>query len=120
MKRFIFYAIIALITISCNRPDSPLVIPRSIDAQTPLPDPNRETRGCQIESWDDSEMGDRTYAVVDPDNPDEYFQYWSDGDAISVFYTTANLKYALTSYRTPQNVSLRVGRNNINIEFSWT
>ena len=97
MKKFICL-LIALITISCNRPKDPLVIPRSIDAQTPLPDPNRETRGCQIESWDDSEMGDRTYAVVDPDNPDEYFQYWSDGDAISVFYTTANLKYALTSY----------------------
>lgn len=99
MKKFIYYILIVLITISCNEPNKPLVIPTSFHAQTPLPSsspsPNRAARECQVESWDDSE---RTYAVVDPSNSSEYFQYWSEGDAISVFFTTENLQYTLTSF----------------------
>ena len=104
MKKFIYCALIALIAISCNTPDAPLVIPKTFCAQTPLPDHNPEKNRAaledQPESWDDSDMNNtRTYAVVDPENPSEYYQYWSDGDKISVFFTTNNLQYALTSYK---------------------
>ena len=105
MKKFIYCLLIALITISCNnRHNAPLDIPKSFCAQTPLPDhnPDKNRAACedQTESWDDSDIDiSRTYAVVDPDNPSEYFQYWSDGDKISVFFTTDNLQYALTSYK---------------------
>lgn len=100
MKKFIYYVLIALITISCNnKRNAPLDIPASFHAQTPLSSSNsnlnRTAREYEVESWDDSE---RTYAVVDPSNSSEYFQYWSEGDAISVFFTTANLKYSLTSF----------------------
>lgn len=99
MKRFIYCLLIALITISCNRPKDPLVIPTSFHAQTPLPSSspslNRAASEYQVESWDDSE---RTYAVIDPENSSEYYQYWSEGDAISVFFTTENLQYTLTSF----------------------
>ena len=103
MKKIIYFTLIALIAISCNRPKKPLVIPSSFLAQTPAPssNPNRSRSACedQAESWNDSEIGNtRTYAVIDPENPNEYFQYWSEGDAISVFFTTANSQYVLQSY----------------------
>lgn len=105
MKKFIYCLLIVLITISCNnRHNAPLDIPKSFCAQTPLPDrnPDKNRAACedQTESWDDSDIDiSRTYAVVDPDNPSEYFQYWSDGDKISVFFTTENLQYKLTSFK---------------------
>ena len=108
MKRFIYCAIIALITISCNeseepwnKADSPLVIPKTFYAQAPIPDSNtRAVAECQPEEWDDTEaIKTRTYAVVDPANASEYFQYWSAGDAISLFFTDYNLKYTLQSYK---------------------
>ena len=95
MKKIIYCTLIALIAISCNRPNKPLVIPTSFNAQTPAPssnpNPNRNLLAWedQAESWDGNT---RTYAVVDPTNPNEYFQYWSAGDAISVFFTTQNSK----------------------------
>ena len=103
MKKIIYCLLIALITISCNKQNAPIVIPASFHAQTPLPGSdsksNRAAVEDQPESWDDTETDNsRTYAVVDSLNPSEYFQYWSEGDAISVFFTTANLKYSLTSY----------------------
>ena len=105
MKKFIYYVLIALITISCNnKRNAPLDIPASFHAQTPLSSSNsnnlnRTAREYQVESWDDSESNTRTYAVVDPNNSSEYFQYWSEGDAISVFFTTANSQYVLQSYK---------------------
>lgn len=108
MKRFIYCAIIALITISCNeseepwnKADSPLVIPKTFYAQAPIPDSNtRAVAECQPEEWDEAgTVHTRTYAVVDPANASEYFQYWSAGDAISVFFTTKNLQYTLQSYQ---------------------
>lgn len=99
MKKFIYCLLIALIAISCNEPDKPIVIPTSFNAQTPAPNSNRAAREYLPESWDDSETSNtRTYAVVDPNNSAEYFQYWSEGDAISVFFTTANSKYVLQGY----------------------
>lgn len=101
MKKIIYCTLIALITISCNRPNKPLVIPTSFNAQTPAPssNPNRSRLAWedQAESWDGNT---RTYAVVDPTNPNEYFQYWSAGDAISVFFTTQNSKYILQSIKS--------------------
>lgn len=103
MKKFIYCLLIALIAISCNEPDKPIVIPTSFNAQTPAPNSNpslnRAAKEYMPESWDDSETSNtRTYAVVDPNNSAEYFQYWSEGDAISVFFTTANSKYVLQGY----------------------
>lgn len=108
MKKIIYCAIIALITISCNesegpwdKNDSSLVIPKTFYAQAPVPDTRtRAVADCQPESWDNKETPTtRTYAVVDPDNASEYFQYWSAGDAISLFFTTKNLQYTLQSYK---------------------
>lgn len=106
MKRLIYYALIALIVISCDESgDSfggstglPLTIPKTFCAQTPLPeDPTRAVHQYMPESWNGPTT--RSYAVVDPDNSNEYFQYWSPGDAISLFFTTDNLKYQLQSYK---------------------
>lgn len=102
MKRLLYFALIALITISCNenddpwdKPTAPLVIPKTFYAQTPIPDSQtRAAWDCTPESWADT----RTYAVVDPTNAAEYFQYWNEGDAISLFFTTQNLKYSLRSF----------------------
>ena len=104
MKKIIYCIFIALIAISCNPPAPPLVIPMTLGAQTPLPDHNpdrnRSAWEDQAESWDDYDMDNtRTYAVIDPNDPSEYFQYWSADDKISVFFTTANLQYSLGSYK---------------------
>ena len=115
IKKIIFFAIIALISISCddsNDPwgkpsNTPIVIPSTCYAQTATPDskPNatagsRAAFGMQAESWDEVETpATRTYAVVDPDNASEYFQYWSSGDAISLFFTTQNLQYKMQSFK---------------------
>ena len=109
IKKIIFCAIIALIAISCddsNDPwgkpsNTPVVIPRTCFAQTPLPanSKSRAVEVCAPESWDEVETpATRTYAVIDPDNASEYFQYWSPGDAISLFFTTQNLQYQMQSY----------------------
>ena len=117
MKKFIYCALIALITISCNESEemwgntdeenlgntsSVLVIPKSIYAQVPISDSKtRAAWDCtDEESWEDSVTAHtRTYAVVDPANASEYFQYWSAGDAISLLFTTKNLQYTLQSYQ---------------------
>ena len=104
MKKIIYCIFIALIAISCNPPAPPLVIPMTLGAQTPIPDYNTDRNRAaledQAESWDDYDMDNtRTYAVIDPNDPSEYFQYWSADDKISVFFTTANLQYSLGSYK---------------------
>lgn len=110
MKKFIYCALIALLAVSCDQTegpggdswtDIPVVIPKSFYAQAPIPDVStRSVSECQPESWDDSVMvNTRTYAVVDPDNASEYYQYWSEGDDISLFFTTQNLQYTMQSYK---------------------
>lgn len=114
MKKFIYCVLIALITISCQKDEEPwensFVIPQTLSAYTPeLDSPNSDSKGralCedQVESWDESEtVNSRTYAIIDPSNSGEYIQYWSEGDAISVFSTTANLKYGLPSLKNGEN-----------------
>lgn len=114
MKKFIYCVFIALIAVSCNQTedpggnsweDMPIVIPKTLSACTPefdSQDVNSKSRSLAEnlpESWEESDMpNSRTYAVVDPDNASEYFQYWSEGDAISVFLTTQNLQYVMKSY----------------------
>lgn len=104
MKKIIYCVLVALITISCSQDedlsiDNPSVAPETLYAQTPDFE-SRTVREYQPESWEDSETVDsRTYAVIDPNNSSEYFQYWSEGNAISVFFTTQNLQYTLQSYR---------------------
>lgn len=110
IKKIIFCAIIALIAISCDDSNEPwgkpsnthVVIPRTCYAQTPLPAGSKSRAVVEYlpESWDESKIpATRTYAVVDPDNSSEYFQYWSSGDAISLFLTDYNLKYTMQSYK---------------------
>ena len=104
MKRLLYCALIALLAVSCNENDepmeppvAPLVIPKTFYAQAPLPDSKtRAAWECAPESWGPET---RTYAVVDPLDPNEYYQYWTEGDAISLFFTTKNLKYTLHNYR---------------------
>ena len=106
IKNYIYCALIALIAFSCDKADAPwenvpVVIPNSFYARTHIPDlESRAASEYLVESWDDTETTDsRTYAVVDPDNASEYFQYWTKGDAISVFCTTQNLQYQMNSYK---------------------
>ena len=107
MKKFIYCALIALITISCQKDEEPwensFVIPQTLSAYTPeLDSPNSDSKGralCedQVESWDEANaVNSRTYAEME--NTSEYIQYWSTSDAISVFFTTANLKYQLSDF----------------------
>lgn len=104
MKRLLYCALIALLAVSCNENDepmeppvAPLVIPKTFYAQAPLPDSKtRAAWDLTPESWGPET---RTYAVADPLDPNEYYQYWTEGDAISLFFTTANLKYTLHNYR---------------------
>lgn len=118
--RYFYWAVIALLAMSCekvgNDPNvnrKPFSIPETISAYTPAFD--TKTRSLQgggliedaPESWDGTETVEtRTYAVVDEAtiNPStreagEYYQYWSEGDAISLFFTRANLKYVMQSYK---------------------
>ena len=108
MKKIIYCVIVALIAISCDDSDSlgntseyiP-TIPKTCFAQTPIPDTRTRAIGeNHIETWEDSEApATRTYAVVDPANSSEYFQYWSADDAISLFFTTKNLQYKMQNYK---------------------
>ena len=120
--KYINLAVIALLAVSCveglddpygssgNYP--PVVIPESILAQIPVfeSDARSSHRGglleCEAESWgDDGTVSSRTYAEPDESTFDkktgeygEYFQYWSEGDAISLFLTNSNLRYVMGSY----------------------
>lgn len=114
MKKYIYCALIALITLACNKDEEPSfdktsqVAPDKFYAQTPI-FKSRALTEVQPESWDESETVDsRTYAVVDPEISNEYFQYWERNDAISVFFTTQNLKYSLMNYdeANPQDVGI--------------
>jgi hypothetical protein len=110
MKKFIYCVLIALLAISCNKTEdleenSCVVIPKTLSGCTPVFESqgaDSKTRALAEylpESWEESEKPNtRTYAVVDQANAGEYIQYWSEGDAISVFFTTANLKYTLTGF----------------------
>lgn len=108
MKKFIHCILIACIFISCDKIEDPwenIIVPQTLSALAPEFDSNAsgtKSGGLwvyQPESWDDYEsIETRTYAEIDSANPSEYFQYWSEGDAISVFFTTANLKYGWRGY----------------------
>lgn len=119
MKRFIYCALIALLTLSCNQndnpwEDNPYTAPPTLYAHTPEFE-SRAVFEYQPEEWDGSgTMNSRTYAVVDPNNPSEYFQYWTEGNAISLFATTANLQYVLQSYKNGEEdygIFEQVGNN---------
>lgn len=113
MKKFIYCALIALLAISCDQTDGPgggswtgMPVPKNLSACTPefesqgAASKSRALAEYLPESWEDSVAAKtRTYAVVDQSNAGEYIQYWSEGDAISVFFTTANLKYTLTGFK---------------------
>lgn len=106
MKKYIYCAIIALITLACSQDDelsfdnTSLVIPDTFYGQTPVYNTSRALTEVQPESWDETEtVESRTYAIVDPDNSKEYFQYWTANDPISLFFTTQNLKYQLISHK---------------------
>lgn len=108
----------ALIAISCEKIeepwenpeedswiDIPVVIPRTLSAYSPefgSQGSDSKTRALSEdlpESWDESETtSTRTYAVINPNEANEYIQYWSKGDAISLFLTTENLQYQKVSY----------------------
>lgn len=118
--RYIFSAIIALLVMSCDKfgensrvdntsieiHDAILAHIPSVDAETKSSHHNGGLIEDAPESWDDTEtIVTRTYAVVDEATFNaktgeygEYYQYWSEGDAISVFLTRANLKYVMQSY----------------------
>lgn len=110
MKKFIYCALIALITISCEQIEDPwensIDIPKTLSAYTPefesqgSGSKSRALAEYLPESWDKLSIPHtRTYAVINPDQANEYIQYWSTGDAISVFFTTANLKYTLSDFK---------------------
>lgn len=117
--RYIISAILALVALSCDklRDDAsfkyiPIPVPEMISARiSALESAMKSSRASGLiedapESWDDMEgVVTRTYAVADPNTIDpetgevgEYYQYWSEGDAISLFLTRANLKYVMNSY----------------------
>ena len=112
MKKFIYCALFALLAVSCEKSETLenswaiLSAPKSLSAYTPSFDSqgaNSNSRALAEylpENWDDDSVAGntRTYAVVDPANASEYYQYWSAGDAISLFFTTENLKYVMQSY----------------------
>ena len=123
MKKYIYCAFIALITLACNQDDelsfdnTSLVIPDTFYGQTPVYNKSRALTDVQPESWDDTEnVNSRTYAVKDENgekNPalgiqGEYFQYWSENDPISIFFTTQNLKYELKSYKNDEDQDVGV------------
>lgn len=117
--RYFYCAVIALLALSCDKvsDDTPvknvsIVIPESISAKVPTFETKTQSfQGGGLiedvpESWDGTETVEtRTYAVVDEATIDpntgeagEYYQYWSEGDAISLFFTRANLKYVMQGY----------------------
>lgn len=109
INRYLYCAIIAIVAIGCDKIEDPwgdkFVIPQTLSARTAEFDAqatNSKSNAIyeyQPVDWDtQANIETRTYAVVDPSASNEYYQYWSEGDAISVFYTTANLKYVLQSY----------------------
>lgn len=106
MKKYLYYAIIALMAISCSEsedpvneivPDTPSKAPESIEAEIPRVE-SRAVWKPEFESWEGTEsIHSRTYAVLDQENTNEYYQYWHAGDAISLFTTTQNMQYVLVS-----------------------
>ena len=118
--RYFYCAVIALLAMSCDKVSDdtpvknvPIVIPESISAKIPTFETKTQSfQGGGLiedapESWDGTETVEtRTYAVVDEATIDpntgeagEYYQYWSEGDAISLFFTRANLKYVMQGYK---------------------
>ena len=115
MKKYIYCALIALIALSCSKDeepsmDKPFVAPKTLNAQTPKFE-SRAIVEYQPESWGESEtVNSRTYATLDESTKDyqnpEYIQYWSEGNAISVFFTEDNLKYELQNYEENNDVGI--------------
>ena len=115
MKKFIYYIIyilIAFIGISCDKIEDPWgeVIPPTLSAYTPeFGSKTSDTRSSglweyQPENWDGpASLETRTFAIQNPSVSDEYIQYWSMNDAISLFFTTANLQYQLSSFKDDDN-----------------
>ena len=104
MKKYIYCALMALLCLACSKEDdpsmddTPIVIPKTLYAQAPVFE-SRAAFEDQPVSWDDAETVDsRTYAVIDEGGA-TYTQYWSPGDAISLFFTTNNLQYQMNSYQ---------------------
>ena len=96
MKRFIYCAIIALITISCNeseepwnKADSPLVIPKTFYAQAPIPDSNtRAVAECQPEEWDEAEtVRTRTFSPLFAISPSTRHLAWQQNDRCEFTFT---------------------------------
>ena len=107
MKKFINYLLIAFIGIACDKIEDPWgdVIPSTLSAYTPEFGSNTSnTRSSglwedQPESWDGpASIETRTFAIPNPSASNKYIQYWSQGDAISLFFTTQNLKYVLYDF----------------------
>lgn len=109
-------AVIALAGISCDKvQNTPINVteldtPEILFARMPELSTKSVTKGSALrefkpEVWDGEEMIDtRSYAVIDATTVDpnsgeakEYFQYWSEGDEISLFVTSYNQKYGLQS-----------------------
>ena len=116
--KYLFGALISLIALSCNKDfddtwtNVQIDVPETIYAR--IPDLGTKTSsyhggGFYIdapESWDETPgVVTRTYAVPDNATIDqatgeigEYYQYWSEGDQISLFVTQANLQYQMVNY----------------------
>lgn len=116
IKTYIYCAAIALVGISCDKIENSHInvsefgTPESIFGHTPELGKAASTKSTALSetklgTWDEAEAIDtRSYAVIDATTIDpnsgeakEYFQYWSEGDEISLFVTTYNLKYGLKS-----------------------
>lgn len=137
INRYLYCAIVALLAISCDKIEDPwensFVVPQTISALAPEFDSNTsdtKSEGLweyQPESWNDFEsIETRTYAEIDSANPSEYYQYWSEGDAISVFFTTANLKYGWRGYKDGMDVgdfeldSEKISGTNISTDYYYS
>ena len=138
INRYLYCAVLALVAISCDKIEdpwkNPLVVPQTISAYTPeFGTQSSETKSnglweYQPESWDGpTNIQTRTYAVFedgtyDPENKKygEYIQYWSEGDAISLFFTTQNLKYQLYGFGEKEDYGYfeLVGENTLGDELS--
>lgn len=123
MKKYLYSVIIALIAISCSESEDPVNeivqntpsnAPESIEAEIPRVE-SRAVWKPEFESWEGTEsIHSRTYAVLDQENTNEYYQYWHEGDAISLFTTTQNMQYVLVSGATKDMAKFEPGSGSNN------
>ena len=121
MKKYVYCAIMALFAISCSQkedileeivPDKPSDALVSFYAEIPRVE-SRAVWNTEFEYWDGLEpVNSRTYAVIDTENSSEYYQYWHEGDAISLFSTTQNLQYVLESGQDTDLGKFELSTNN--------